>query len=92
MKWTVATLALALSSGFASAQLYGNSNNSLYGGLSGTGSNPSNHYVSPYVNSHGTYVQGHHTTNPNNTQLDNYTTRGNLNPYTGVIGTRRPGY
>jgi hypothetical protein len=62
------------------------------GGLYGTGSNPNSHYVSPYTNSHGTTVQGHYQTNPNNTQLDNYSTRGNLNPYTGSYGTRGARY
>jgi hypothetical protein len=50
--------------------------------FSGTGSNPNSHYVQPHVNSNGTVTGGHYQTNPNNTQLDNYGTRGNLNPYT----------
>lgn len=67
--------------------------NSLYGsGGYGTGSNPNSHYVSPYTNSHGTTVQGHYQTNPNHTQYDNYGTRGNVNPYTGAVGTRTPRY
>ena len=53
------------------------------GGLYGTGSNPNSHYVSPHSTQSGTYVQPHYQTNPNNSQLDNYSTRGNLNPYTG---------
>ncbi len=47
---------------------------------------------SPYVNGHGTHVGSSHATNPNNTQMDNYTTRGNVNPYTGAVGTRTPRY
>lgn len=58
----------------------------------GYGSSSRSHPVSPYTNNHGTYVQGSHATNPNNTQMDNYTTRGNVNPYTGEIGTRTPRY
>ncbi|NEW93033.1 hypothetical protein [Rhodopseudomonas sp. BR0M22] len=58
----------------------------------GYGSNTRSHTVSPYVNSHGTYVQGSQATNPNNTQMDNYSTRGNVNPYTGAVGTRAPRY
>ena len=34
----------------------------------------------------------HQQTNPNNTQMDNYGTRGNVNPYTGQTGTRAPRY
>jgi hypothetical protein len=95
MKIAIAALALILCSGAASAQgIYGNSNSGTYGnsGLSGTGSNPNSHSVQPHFNSNGSYTQGHQATNPNNTQLDNYGTRGNLNPYTGTYGTRSPGY
>ncbi|MGV7034840.1 hypothetical protein [Methylobacterium symbioticum] len=60
-----------------------------YGGY-GYGSNSSSHYNSGYTNSHGTYVQPHYSTNPNNTQYDNYGTRGNYNPYSGQTGTRNP--
>jgi hypothetical protein len=59
-------------------------------GSYGIGSNPNAHVVRPYVTQQGTYVQPHVQTNPNRTQLDNYSTRGNINPYTGQIGTRTP--
>jgi hypothetical protein len=62
-----------------------------YGGF-GTGSNPSNHYVQGYTRNNGTYVAPHMQTNPNTTQRDNYLTRGNVNPYTGQVGTRYPRY
>lgn len=58
----------------------------------GTGSNPSDHYVEPYVTKNGTPVAGHYQTNPNNTQTDNYDTKGNVNPHTGEVGTRNPKY
>jgi hypothetical protein len=61
-------------------------------GLSGTGSNPNSHYVAPHTTSNGTYVSGHQQTNPNGTQRDNYRTRGNVNPYTGAVGTRGAQY
>jgi hypothetical protein len=57
-------------------------------GMSGTGSSSSSHSVSGYTNSHGTYVAPHHATNPNGTQLDNYGARGNVNTFTGAVGTR----
>jgi hypothetical protein len=89
----VATILCATTFG-AAAQYGGSSGNGLYGssGLYGTGSNPNSHYVSPYTRSDGAYVGGHYQTNPNSTQLDNYGTRGNLNPYTGTYGTRTPRY
>jgi hypothetical protein len=47
-------------------------------------------YVRPYTRSDGTTVQGHYRTPPNNTLLDNYSTRGNVNPYTGKPGVVNP--
>jgi hypothetical protein len=90
MKSTIIIALLALSSVPASAQLYGSQPSSS--GLYGTGSNPNSHYVQPHTNSNGTYTSGHYQTNPNSTQLDNYGTRGNVNPYTGSVGTRAPRY
>ena len=86
---TAIALLLATVSG-ASAQ-YG-SPNVMGGSMYGTGSNPNSHAVQGYTNSHGTYVAPHQQTNPNNTQMDNYGTRGNVNPYTGQTGTRYPRY
>lgn len=56
--------------------------------LYGTGSNPNSHYVQPHTNRNGSYVPGHYQTNPNGTRRDNYGTVGNVNPYTGIPGTR----
>lgn len=47
-------------------------------------------YVRGYYRSNGTYVQGYQKTAPNNTRIDNYSTRGNYNPYTGQQGTKNP--
>ena len=41
-----------------------------------------------YTRGNGTYVAPSHATNPNRTQRDNYSARGNLNPYTGKAGTK----
>ncbi len=50
----------------------------------------SSHWVNGYERSNGTYVQGHEQSNPNSTKLDNYSTQGNVNPYTGQTGTVNP--
>jgi hypothetical protein len=50
------------------------------------------HPVQSYTMSGGTRVQSHQHTNPNNTQRDNYSARGNVNPYTGAVGARNPKY
>jgi hypothetical protein len=49
-------------------------------------------YVAPHITKNGTYVEGHYRSNPNSTDLDNYSTKGNVNPYTGQAGTRTPSY
>lgn len=46
--------------------------------------------VRGYYKKNGTYVQPHYRSNPNRTKLDNYSTRGNINPYTGKKGTKDP--
>lgn len=38
----------------------------------------------------GTYVQPHYRTSPNRSRLDNWSSKDNLNPYTGKLGTRSP--
>lgn len=47
-------------------------------------------YVRGHFRSDGTYVQPYHRSNPNNSMLDNYSTKGNYNPYTGEKGTVDP--
>ncbi|MGB4349387.1 MAG: hypothetical protein WBJ38_07640 [Limnohabitans sp.] len=46
------------------------------------------HSVNGYVKKNGTYVQPHHATNPNQTQKDNWSSKPNVNPYTGKTGTK----
>jgi hypothetical protein len=80
MKQLLLATALMLAATAAQAQTYG------------TGSNPSSHGVSGYTTNSGTYVAPHQQTNPNSTQMDNYGTRGNVNPSTGAVGTHTPKY
>jgi len=47
-------------------------------------------YVPGRFKSDGTYVSGHYKTAPNDTKLDNYSAKGNVNPYTGKTGTVDP--
>ena len=44
-------------------------------------------YVQGYTRSDGTYVQGYTRSSPNNTVRDNYSYKGNTNPYTGSTGS-----
>lgn len=43
-----------------------------------------------YVRKDGTYVAPSYSSRPNGTKLDNYSTKGNVNPYTGRVGTVDP--
>jgi hypothetical protein len=56
----------------------------------GSDSAASSHYVRGYTTKSGTYVAPHRQTNPNGTKFDNWSTKGNINPYTGKPGTREP--
>ncbi len=48
------------------------------------------HAVRGHVTKSGTYVAPTRATNPNKTQRDNYSSKPNVNPYTGKQGTRTP--
>ena len=48
--------------------------------------------VSGYSRSNGTYVQPYVRTMPNFTNWDNFSTKGNYNPYTGSTGYRARDY
>lgn len=54
--------------------------------------NSDSRYQSGYIRDNGTYVQPTYKTNPNSTNLDNYSTQGNSNPYNGNSGTRAKDY
>jgi hypothetical protein len=44
-------------------------------------------YVKSYVKSNGTVVEGHMRSAPDKTAGNNFSTKGNVNPYTGEAGT-----
>ena len=46
--------------------------------------------VKGYTKQNGTYVQPYIKSSPNKSKLDNYSTKGNINPYTGKKGTISP--
>lgn len=46
-------------------------------------------YVKGYTKKDGTYVQGHYRSSSNGTTSDNWSTKGNTNPYTGKKGTKK---
>ncbi len=52
--------------------------------------NPKHTYIKGYTRKDGTYVQGHYRTVRNSTNRDNFSTKGNYNPYTGQAGWVQP--
>ena len=42
-----------------------------------------------YIKKNGTYVMPHYKTRKDGTRLNNYSTKGNVNPYTGKKGYRK---
>lgn len=48
------------------------------------------HSVRGYVKKDGTYVAPHMQTNSNSTRVDNWSSKPNVNPYTGKVGTVDP--
>jgi hypothetical protein len=47
-------------------------------------------FVNGYMRRDGTYVQPHMRSSPDGNPFNNYSTRGNVNPYTGAPGTHNP--
>ncbi|MNJ90671.1 putative peptidoglycan binding domain protein [compost metagenome] len=52
--------------------------------------NSNYHYVNGYTRQDGTQVKGYYRTDPNTTNTDNYSTKPNVNPWTGEPGTIEP--
>ena len=46
--------------------------------------------VRGHVTKKGKYIAPSHRTSPDHTQRNNYSSKGNINPYTGKNGTRKP--
>lgn len=47
-------------------------------------------WVSGYTRQNGTVVEPYWRSSPDNTTLNNYSTQGNVNPFTGQPGTKSP--
>ncbi|ALV24941.1 hypothetical protein CIG2463D_1373 [Campylobacter iguaniorum] len=47
-------------------------------------------YVQGHYRSNGTYVDGYHRSDRDSSKLNNYSTKGNTNPYTGERGSHNP--
>jgi hypothetical protein len=54
--------------------------------------NPYSKYQRGYIKKNGTYVRPHYKTKTNKTNLDNYSTKPNVDPYTGKKGYKAKDY
>jgi|WetSurMetagenome_2_1015567.scaffolds.fasta_scaffold1172153_2 hypothetical protein len=88
-------LSFAQFSGYSSSypNLNGGSSSDLKNNTSSYGTVNSNvRYQNGYTRKDGTTVTGHYKTENNGTNHDNYSTSGNVNPYTGSVGSRAGDY
>lgn len=47
-------------------------------------------YTRGHFRSNGSYVSGYHRTSSDSLKFNNYSTKGNINPYTGKRGYKSP--
>ena len=45
-------------------------------------------YVNGYDKANGTFVAPHYRSSPDGSVLNNWSSKGNINPYTGAVGDR----
>ena len=88
MKTIIVLAAVLAVSSAAFARGGGGHGASGHGSYSSGYESSGSHSTSGYTKSNGTYVAPSHATNPNGTKADNWSTRGNANPYTGKPGTK----
>ncbi len=87
----IAALALGSSAFAKGSGGHSSSGHGAHSANYGTGAGSSSggsHSTSGYTKSNGTYVAPSHATNPNSAKADNWSTKGNVNPYTGKAGTK----
>jgi hypothetical protein len=81
-------IAVALSaSAFARGGGHGGGGHSA--GSHASGGSGGSHAVRGYVTKRGTNVQPHRATNPDSTKTNNWSHKGNVNPYTGKAGMKK---
>lgn len=59
-------------------------------GSHSSGYSSSTVHVSGHTTKTGAYVPAHYRTAPDHSKLNNWSTKGNVNPYTGKAGTKDP--
>ena len=97
MKFLVCLLAVGLIAAPSVASAHGGHHASSHRSssssarISGSGrESRSIEHVQGYVTKRGTYVKGYDRTTKDNTKLNNWSTKGNVNPETGKPGEKPP--
>lgn len=88
MKSLIIVALLATATGTAFAKGGGGHTGASH--ASNTHSSGGSHSIQGYTKKDGTVVAPAHATNPNNSKADNWSSKGNVNPYTGKEGTKDP--
>ena len=78
-----------VSAGLIMFALFGSTSAMADTSLYGNRSNPGSVYVQPHIRDNGSYVQGHYRSSPDSSRSNNWSAKGNVNPYTGKKGTVR---
>ena len=79
-------------SGSSTYQQPRSSSTPSYGTSGSYNTTPDSRYNNGYTKQNGTVVAPYNSTVPDNTNLNDYSTQGNTNPYTGTTGTRARDY
>ena len=72
----------------AVALCFASSPSSAKGGSRGSAHGGGSHSVRGHVTKKGTYVAPHRATNRDKSKANNWSSKGNTNPYTGKKGTK----
>lgn len=91
-KFILALVAMVATSTVSFGQSYNFNSRRNTTSTFGSGVSTNTTRVSGYTRSNGTYVNGYTRTQSNGTNHDNFSTSGNVNPFTGTTGTRARDY
>jgi hypothetical protein len=86
----IGIIVIALTAVPVSARGGGHGGGRSHGYSRGTESNSHSTKVRSYNRKNGTHVNSYHRTIPNHSKRDNYSTKGNYDPWTGKTGTKNP--
>ena len=87
--WVVLLLLLTLPSLAQTSHSYGSRYHAPKASAACCTKSANDVYVHGYTKKNGTVVQPYYRSHENGTQRDNFSAKGNVNPYTGRVGTKK---